>query len=487
MKLTTTNILLRVCAGLGLLSAAAMLISTAAAAEETCRLELIRMEPQRPGAKLPQNEWPYRNVSPQRFTLSLGAKQAYNPYDAEFKKIVKKEPEKYVSDRPFRGVAHLASKPYAFVLDKKEESSAGYDRLYFDLNGDGDLTDEKPIDAFEPPPKKPAAEKADAKKPPHRRGSSASWSYFPRVDILLDVDGKKLDYSFFFSVYRQERNDYSYVMASLAAAAYRRGELTLDGKQHSLALVDHNSNGRYDDVMTMPKISPGARGRFNPSYGDVLWIGAAEADAAGKPAAGHQQPSSHFLAKLMILDGKYYQAKVSPRGDEIVWRPSDIAQGTVESPHQSCTVALASDQASITLNLEKSKPAAVPAGQWRILSYSITEKDWVKPEDKTAKDDKQKPRRQSASSSIIVQGTYEMPPVEVRPGETTELKFGPPFKLVFKVYHQPGQESFSMNVVGSQGGAVTSIILGGRRPPKPEITITDQKGEVVAQGNFEYG
>jgi hypothetical protein len=27
----------------------------------------------------------------------------------------------------------------------------------------------------------------------------------------------------------------------------------------------------------------------------------------------------------------------------------------------------------------------------------------------------------------------------------------------------------------------------GGRPAKPEFTITDPKGEVVQQGNFEYG
>ena len=46
---------------------------------------------------------------------------------------VKKEPEKYVSEHPLRSVAKLGSKEYGFVLDKKDEKSKGYDRLYFDL------------------------------------------------------------------------------------------------------------------------------------------------------------------------------------------------------------------------------------------------------------------------------------------------------------------------------------------------------------------
>ena len=182
MNHTMKSSLRRACAGLGLLCAAAFLPAVAAA-EEPCQLGTIGMEPQRPGFNPPQDEWAYRNVAPQRFAITLGQKNTYNPFEAEFKKIVEKEPEKYVSERPFRGVARLASKPYAFGAGQEAESSEGYDRLYFDLNGDGDLTDDKPLDAFEPPPppKSSDAKKTDAKTTPSR-ALNASWSYFPRVD-----------------------------------------------------------------------------------------------------------------------------------------------------------------------------------------------------------------------------------------------------------------------------------------------------------------
>ncbi len=101
---------------------------------------------------------------------------------------MKKEPKKYVAEHPFRGLAKLGSKEYGFVLDQKDKKSKGYDRLYFDLHGDGDLADAKPIDAETP-----------AAGP---RGVAAGYvqAVFPRVDLAVDVDGKKLDYSFFFQV-----------------------------------------------------------------------------------------------------------------------------------------------------------------------------------------------------------------------------------------------------------------------------------------------
>ena len=118
-----------------------------------------------------------------------------NPQNSEqaaaFKRIVKKEP-KYITAHPFRGVVKLGGQEYAFVLDAsppkeepklkpgKEKPPAAakaaqaksvwaqqigavlgtptapaesrskaprYNRLYFDLNHNGDLTDDKPIDA----------------------------------------------------------------------------------------------------------------------------------------------------------------------------------------------------------------------------------------------------------------------------------------------------------------------------------------------------
>lgn len=41
--------------------------------------------------------------------------------------------------------------------------------------------------------------------------------------------------------------------------------------------------------------------------------------------------------------------------------------------------------------------------------------------------------------------------------------------------------------LGPTGLAVSTNVVDGYRPPRPEITITNAKGEVVQKGNFEYG
>ena len=64
--------------------------------------------------------------------------------------LVRKEPKEYHADHQLRAVATFGGKKYAFVLDKQSKTSQGYDRLYFDLNRNGDLTDDAPIDRKTP-------------------------------------------------------------------------------------------------------------------------------------------------------------------------------------------------------------------------------------------------------------------------------------------------------------------------------------------------
>ena len=149
-----------------------------------CKLELVRLEPLDASKKDWKELFAYHCIDSQSFSRLTQKGRPASGSEKDFQKIVKKEPAKYHAEHPLYGVAKLGSKRYGFVLDNKDEKSKGYDRLYFDLNGNGDLTDDKPIDAL---PSK------------DRTSSSATFdqSDFPRVDLTIDVDGKKLAYSFF--------------------------------------------------------------------------------------------------------------------------------------------------------------------------------------------------------------------------------------------------------------------------------------------------
>ncbi|MCD4728151.1 MAG: hypothetical protein K8R46_10845 [Pirellulales bacterium] len=480
------------------------------AEEEHCKLELVRLESGDAGGSIASDKWILRNISSQTFVLRVH-KGVQSGVDEEgFKKAVKKEPAKYSSKYPLRGMATLGSKQYGFVLDKKDEKSNDYDRLYFDLNGNGDLTDDKPID-------KPTVKQIET--PP----GVWSWlfspkpsrvkSEFPRVDLAIDVDGKKLDYSFFFEARGWGRGANRYVWVSLKSAVYRQCTLTLDEKKRKIVVLDHNSNGRFNDVVSLSKNIRGSKNELTPYHGDMLLFKRQKAAGTGGErwnefANKHRQ----YLAKLTVLDDKFYHMKVSPPGDELTWSLSSIPRGQITSPHAPCSVQLIGELGQINLNLDGSKPATVPAGQWRVLSYSIQVKDWKKPEkkeepkaEKEGKDVEVKPsllgaiaeslfgsstrssRDRSNMSVVYARGTTKGEVVTVRPEQTAALKFGPPYKLRATVNTTPGIAHLSLVIQGTDSEVVSYMMVNGNRPGKPKITITDPKGKVVVEGNFEYG
>ncbi len=134
------------CGGAAL--AVAFAIGSLAARAETCRLELKRLDsldgPSDPLAR--QLRFLCQVGSTQRAFMQIGAEGAgQTPQEAEFARIVKKEP-KYASAHPFRGTLKLGTQTFAYAFDTKEAKSDAYSRMYFDLKHNGDLSQQKPIE-----------------------------------------------------------------------------------------------------------------------------------------------------------------------------------------------------------------------------------------------------------------------------------------------------------------------------------------------------
>ena len=261
----------------------------------TCELELRQLEP--PGG---ESENPadaiYRLVDPQSCYINLagGSQAADDDLLVEFRKVVKKEP-KYVSKEKVRAVATLGGKAYGFALDKKDDKSRPLSRLYFDFNGNGDLTDDPPIDA--------QADAASAA--PGNDNNDNFASSFPHLKVVLDIGGAKVDYAFSFDVYGRLREsnvfDGGHVQVSLTPAVCREGHVELNGKKHRLVLLDANTNGKFDDKMEVSHIGEERGGRVYAQTGDVLLIdpdGKADADRLANGNAPGFGDARQPLSKL---------------------------------------------------------------------------------------------------------------------------------------------------------------------------------------------
>jgi len=486
-----------------LLVVVAALCTTAVAADaSTCKLELKRLEPLPVSgisvSQLPADYLLRRAIRPQSYFMQAGVIRRTVSSTKAFSDVITKELDEYGSEHPFRGVATLGSGHYGFVLDTKpaesdaaneakEENEAdeakpappkpiAYNRLYFDLNGNGDLTDDKVIEA------KPAQQRYQSLPATARPTSSYARFQFPRVDLKIDVDGKKADYAFFFSVYSRATSSYSYASASLMAAAYREGEIELNGKRHRIVLIDGNSNGRFDDAFTVRDLN----GRPYPTYGDTLMVD--PETASGATAIGYDLPGQQ-LSKLATVDGGLYDLEVLAGGSQLSMTPYADPIGYVETDTKGLRAVIYGDKGLARISGDDAKPTPVPVGKWKLVSYTIQSVAEQQPE-KTPDEEKGPVMRMPRISYVAARGSADSQAFEVGEGETVTGVFGPPYKPVVSAPEsvQGGQTvRLGMALVGAGGEQCASLIVEGSRPPQPELTITTPDGEEVHTGKFEYG
>jgi hypothetical protein len=538
---------------LGAAMAAVLVFASAAVVHaETCTLELKRLEPQ--GREGNSMNYLYRAGSPQSFFSQLGKQgdstvlMSENPQQTEaFKKIVKKEP-KYESEYPFRGVAKFGSQEFAFVLDavppksddkdpkkdgekktddkaksdKPESAVAGlasqfakamapekkalpkiypYNRLYFDFNRNGDLTDDKVIES-----EKDKSGRVVAIQSYHQ-------IQFPRVDVTIDDEGTPVEYSFFLEGYMNASRDYSYASISLGAAAYREGDITLNGKKRHIVLIDFNSDGRFDSEIKVRNDIHSSDGQVYAQTGDMILVDLnASNPGMDSPYDITTGDCRHYVSKLLNIDGAYYDVKITPAGDQFTLTPSTAALGNVKNSNDGYKAVLYGDKGFLKIAGKKDASVAIPEGEWKLLSYTINLTD-TKPQEPEKKKEEAKegsllealakkmqnsmggPQQNGRAvqyTMVTAQATSACKPVKVVKGETVEIPFGPPYKpTVTAEYFEDGNQrkvlSLGMSLTGSAGEICSNMMVNSGRPSKPEFIITDSKGKEVQKGSFEYG
>ena len=224
---------------------------------------------------------------------------------------------------------------------------SAYNRLYFDLNGNGDLTDDRPI----------AAVTATSV------GPAMSQSQFPRVNITLEAKGQSIDYSFLPSLLCQQTGGDSYATATFYAAAYREGYITQGKRRIRLVLLDHNSNGLYDDEAV-----------FRPDGGvvggDMLLINPnPRRRSSSRSDLGSDR---NFIGKTVCIGREFYRMEISPSGDSLKLTPTKFSMGcVVNSSPPTAPSSSAADYGVVVIGGSKDQKVSLPEGTWKVLSYTV--------------------------------------------------------------------------------------------------------------------
>ena len=101
-------------------------------------------------------------------------------------------------------------------------------------------------------------------------------------------------------------------------------------------LVDFNSNGRFDDETTIRSDSPhGRRAGLSRIRRRALLIDPdLSRPGLGSPYEWTSDDSRLPVAKVVCIDGRYYDMKISPAGDKLTLTPSSVADGQRDQPQR---------------------------------------------------------------------------------------------------------------------------------------------------------
>lgn len=452
----------------GVLVVGALVALTAFAGAAPADLELKKLGDGAPGPDgQPPTDYLFRYCQPQTVVGQIGTSQDPNASrlmammapstgteKPDFDAVVTKDRD-YESDAPFRGVLQLGDGFYGFAFDAvdAEEDAAipALNRMYVDLDGDGDMTDEEGLDAI-------------SSQSPNASYAICSYDV---LDITIEADGVEFDYAVRPYVYAQNQPGFVLAYARFSACAYRDGEIELDGETHRVVLVDYNSNGIFNDKMNLSdsrRITQGDRLYIDPDASNVVSRG---------PIPGN---GMYQVGPLLDLEGTLCDLTISASGTSVGLAPSERGIGYITNDIENFQAVVFGELGVLTVTSEDGR-AALPEGEWNILSYTLDATGWEETEGE--------PQRTSASAS----SPTDAKPVTIVADEDAEMTFGAPFRTVVDVQAASGATTVSLGltILGSTGERCTSLYVNGARPPAPKFTITNEEGEVVDTGDFEYG
>ena len=243
----------------------------------------------------------------------------------------------------------------------------------------------------------------------------------------------------------------------------REGAVALEGRRCKMALVDADFDGRYDG-----RFVPPARGFREPGC-DIL---ALDLDGDGK-FRFHDDGDSEIvpLCRLVKVGPRYYDMEVAEDGSVATFRRATPEYGTLDLGGAEVKMTLWSDVAHQFLQGSRGT-WRLPAGRYSAIALELNEEDsgarWTFEMGKTR-------------SGLL--GEFE-----IRPGESTAVKIGPPFQIRASMRRYSQNVSITFDLEGQAGERYRSLVKkNGAEAPEPSFKIVDRSGRVAHSGRFEYG
>jgi hypothetical protein len=233
-------------------------------------------------------------------------------------------------------------------------------------------------------------------------------------------------------------------------AFYRDGTVVLEGKTRRVTLVDTDYDGRFNEMFKPP-----ARGELDPNS-DVIAFDCASFE--DMPGGGRRDISVAMpLSKVINLEGRYYGIEVSEDGSIIEFRRAEPAFGTLDFGGKEIAARFWSDAGPQEVN-GVNPTWRLPAGRYYLRSMDLTEVE------------------QGNRWAFKLTRPGELESFEIKPGQTTAIKIGPPFQArgMFRRFAYSPDVQVRVDLEGRAGERYSAIVTkNDQKVPAPFARVLD--------------
>ncbi len=371
------------------------------------------------------------------------------------------------SDGSAYAVFDLGDVERLLILDRQKPADFFFNRLYFDANGNGDLTDDPVADVtFE------------------RVGETGYKSAFPGMDVTTRIDGTAYPYSFRvtaeyigLNTEKELVNDPFFISFYWNANCSYTSEIEVETQKYQVTFSDENCNGLFNDrlvvdgQMLIPTKTPKS---------DGIYI-----------SAGEQMHSYDrlLLGDYLLIGGDLLAMTVDISNKTLTVTPVEKRPATLAFSAPPERITLYTEDGHKGVNIYRpGKQIDVPAGTYRLHMYQMLKKE-----------------DSGAVWHLEAQSTDATPSIAAKEGETTVVALGEPYKplidvpevfralagsapvmVEFRVEGRAGEVLIDLGYSGPRS-AVPLSTINPNRPKEPTYMIVKADGEIAARGAFEYG
>jgi hypothetical protein len=385
------------------------------------------------------------------------------------------------SKSPIYAIAQFGEKPRLLILDRQSADDFFYNRLYFDSNGNNDLTDDTVVDGD-------FAVSQDG----------LCQANFPPVDTTVELGGKALPYSFttdvqylYFGDYgspdkelTKEHIDQNFTL-TLVANCYYSGTFQLDGQDYRVTLGDGDVNGRFNDAVSLATVYLCSQ-RVLAATGDLFYL-----TTGSEPGLRDTQISGDML----LLNGKLFDVSFNAAVNKLTLTPTSEKLLSLKLSMATERMTICTEDAShCVMAYGAGREIMLPEGTYRLLDYTALRKDeqgdgWLL--SAKAADKGPTIAVEESKDAVLTLGEPYNPTVSVSEGNVQSVRAG-----------DATAAQLQFSIIGSGKEVLTDLerISGNRtriplaaseqyrnRPKEPAYRIVKADGEVVTQGDFEYG